>query len=350
MSSNRFFDHIPHFGRRRSRPKDVYSLCLLVKEQLLPKLRAIAFDLRNGKELTVDISVQLEASSKHGTALQDWQEIKLGMRDAIDEVRSLATKWSTLMKEAMAILQLTGDAESTGISVLMRNLSISIKILQGCEGESEKIVKKLKEVHDGITNFRKQISEESSVAALRIQPMIHQAKELISRLLVVTSPSSSNLDNLIKNSSTPGLMEAMATLLPSKTTICVLELINTKSNVTVDAASSSDSSSPPKEISELQCILCFGKFLCEDLSKALESSNIDRKNQWSPQAQYATTELYSLLQESLDIFVEYIEEGEKRGDSETSFASVFSKKLFRALHGLKNIFFSKAFNHRSGLS
>lgn len=50
------------------------SLLPLVKDQLLLRVRAAASDLHNGRELIVDVSVQLEVEL--GEISQDWQKIK----------------------------------------------------------------------------------------------------------------------------------------------------------------------------------------------------------------------------------------------------------------------------------
>lgn len=50
------------------------SLLPLVKDQLLLRVHATASDLHNGRELIVDVSVQLEVEL--GEISQDWQKIK----------------------------------------------------------------------------------------------------------------------------------------------------------------------------------------------------------------------------------------------------------------------------------
>lgn len=74
MSPKGFLDLIRHLRRDQSGLSNMDSLVPLVKDQLLLKARAAAADLHNGRELIVDISVQLEVEL--GEASQDWQKIK----------------------------------------------------------------------------------------------------------------------------------------------------------------------------------------------------------------------------------------------------------------------------------
>jgi len=305
---------------------NVKSGSLFAKTELAQVVRELASDLLNGNETILNISIRLEVEL--GAESQEWPKIKDDTQDAVHEARVLGTKSSALLADTILLLEQSlarpDDAD------IVFEIKASTEVLQKSYSDAGAVENELSEVLKSIQTFRDHWPEGSSEYNAGVQPMINDAEEIISRLTRLAPPLNAKMANLIENSSFPGSMEVLMRLLPQDAAMRARELFEGKSNVNIETnVEVGDGSGPPHDASNsstLKCLLGVGHFVSKDLSHFTDVLASDQKDQWSPQEQRVLLAIYSVLKETLDTLVKYLEEGKIEQEDATASAKTFTAK------------------------
>jgi len=330
---------VGYFGKRTVKSRLAEPRLSSVEDELVKTAHGFASDLLNGYEIILDVSVQLEVEL--GSPLQEWQKIKDDARSAVDEVRVRATKWATIIAGTISVVELSLAApENAGFSQGLRS---SAEILQKSYADARDLENKLAEILRCIRVFRQRWPEGTSVYNSGVQPMIVDAEALISRLVQPAPSQSADMANLLDNSSAPGVMEVLMTLLSGNTAMRVHELMEGKpiANIEAEKGDRSRIIRGARNPSALRCLLGVGYYLHKDLSVLADKLGSTHKHDWSPQVQRISLALYSILKQTLEVLVEDLEEGKVGRDAMTSPVKFSVARPFRFLRGVYSLVLSK---------
>jgi len=302
----------------------VKSGSLFAKTELAQVVRELASDLLNGNETILNISIRLEVEL--GADLQEWPKIKDDTQDAVHEAGVLGKKSSELLADTILLLEQSfarpDDAD------IVFEIKASAEVLQKSYSDAGEVENELSEVLKSIQTFRDHWPEDNSVYNAGVQPMITDAEKIINRLTQPAPPSNAKMANLFENSSFPGSMEALMRLLPQDAAMRARQLFEGNSNVSIETnVEVGDGSGPPHDAlnsSTLKCLLGVGHFVSKDLLHFTDALASGQKDQWSPQEQRVLLAIYSVLKETLDTLVKYLEEGKTDQEDATSSANPFS--------------------------
>ncbi|KLO12673.1 hypothetical protein SCHPADRAFT_406240 [Schizopora paradoxa] len=259
-------------------------------------------------------------------------------RGVLDEARTLATKWSTVIADSISVFQYSMTAEN--VSDRSRGLRSSVETLLRSNADAEELEKRLSKIHREIRAFRDRLPVGTSegtpaISNSDILSMIEKSEALMSRLIQPSPPPSRDMAKLLDDCYTPGVMEYLMTLLPSGSAVRVHGLLkgdpNQISGVTNEIQARD--ALGPQSASAFRCFMAAGYFLSKDISVVADALEATSKCPWPPPFQKTASAIFNILQQSLDVFVEDLEKGKVEQESTPPFAKQVLGKPLRYLRG-----------------